>query len=158
MMRSIPSWCFLALFLSGPAAAQSNPRALEMDLARDFLALELAGWRLPDPVLDCIESLRLKYLEPGTFGAAEMAVDPILVDGAGPFARVVGIDADPNDRRKKIVRIQWLIEESKTVQTYADQFVMVLNEPGRGSDEAGGAAAMLREPDRLVVRRECFGG
>ncbi len=38
-MRSIPSWCFLALFLCGPAAAQTNPRALESDLARDFLAL-----------------------------------------------------------------------------------------------------------------------
>ncbi len=156
-MRSIPSWCFLALFLSGPAVAQSNPRALEMDLARDFLALELAGWRLPDPVVDCIESLRLKHLEPGSFGAAEMAVDPILVDGPGPFARIVGIEQDPNDRRRKIVRIQWLVEESKVAKIYADQFVMVLNETGRG-DDASGAAVMLREPDRLVVRRECFGG
>ena len=67
------------------------------------------------------------------------------------------IEQDPNDRRRKIVRIQWLVEESKVARTYPDQFVMVLNDTGRG-DDASGAAAMLREPDRLVVRRECFGG
>lgn len=156
-MRSIPSWCFLALFLCGPAAAQTNPRALESDLARDFLALELAGWRLPDPVLDCIETLRLTRLEPGTFGAAEMAVDPILVDGPGPFARVVSIDPDPSDRRRRIVRIQWLVPEPGGLKIYPDQFVMAMNDPGRG-EQGGGAAAMMREPDRLVVRRECFGG
>jgi hypothetical protein len=150
-MQSIPSLCFLALFLSGPVAAQTNPRALEMELARDFLALELAGWRLPDPVVDCIETLRLSRLEPGTFGAAEMAVDPILVDGPGPFARVVSIEPDPADRRRRIVRIQWLVTEQGTSRTYNDMFVMAMN-------DAGGAAAMMREPDRLVVRRECFGG
>ncbi len=150
-MRSIPSWCFLALFLSGPAAAQSNPRALETELARDFLALELAGWRLPDPVLDCIETLRLTRLEPGSFGAAEMAVDPILVDGPGPFARIVSIDPDPSDRRRRIVRIQWLVTEQGTSRIYGDMFVMAMN-------DSGGAATMMREPDRLVVRRECFGG
>ncbi len=150
-MQSIPSLCFLVLFLSGPVAAQTQPRTLEMELARDFLALELAGWRLPDPVLDCIETLRLSRLEPGSFGAAEMAVDPILVDGPGPFARVVSIEPDPVDRRRRIVRIQWLVIEQGASKTYNDMFVMAMN-------DAGGAAAMMREPDRLVVRRECFGG
>ena len=150
-MQSIPSLCFLVLFLSGPVAAQTQPRTLEMELARDFLALELAGWRLPDPVLDCIETLRLSRLEPGSFGAAEMAVDPILVDGPGPFARVVSIEPDPVDRRRRIVRIQWLVVDQGTSRTYNDMFVMAMN-------DAGGAAAMMREPDRLVVRRECFGG
>ena len=150
-MRSIPSLCFLVLFLSGPVAAQTPPRTLEMELARDFLALELAGWRLPDPVLDCIETLRLSRLEPGSFGAAEMAVDPILVDGPGPFARVVSIEPDPADKRRRIVRIQWLVVDQGAAKTYNDMFVMAMN-------DAGGAAAMMREPDRLVVRRECFGG
>lgn len=150
-MQSIPSLCFLVLFLSGPVAAQTPPRTLEMELARDFLALELAGWRLPDPVLDCIETLRLSRLEPGSFGAAEMAVDPILVDGPGPFARIVSIEPDPADRRRRIVRIQWLVTEKGAAKTHNDMFVMAMN-------DAGGAAAMMREPDRLVVRRECFGG
>lgn len=149
-MRSIPSLCFLVLFLSGPVAAQTPPRTLEAELARDFLALELAGWRLPDPVLDCIETLRLSRLEPGTFGAGEMAVDPILVDGPGPFARVVSIEPDPADRRRRIVQIQWVVMEQGTSKTLNDMFVMAMN-------DAGEAAAMMREPDRLVVRRECFG-
>lgn len=150
-MQSIPSLCFVALFLSGPVAAQTTSRMLETELARDFLALELAGWRLPDPVLECIETLRLSRLEPGTFGAGEMAVDPILVDGPGPFARIVSIEADPDDRRRRIVRIQWLVTEQGTSRIHNDMFVMAMN-------DAGGAAAMMREPDRLVVRRECFGG
>jgi hypothetical protein len=157
-MRSIPSWCFLALIWTLPAGAQAPARGPEMDLARDFLALELAGWRLPDPVLDCIESLRLSRLEPGTFGAAEMAVDPVLVDGAGPFTRIVGIDPDPPDRRRRIVRFQWLVPENGGARAIPDQFTMVLNDAGRSDPDSGGAAAMLREPDRLVVRRECFGG
>jgi hypothetical protein len=107
---------------------------------------------------DCLESLRLKHLEPGTFGASEMAVDPILVDGPGPFARVVAIEPDPGNRRRRIVQIQWLIQTSGGLQTIADQFTMAINEPGRSVEEGGGAAAMMREPDRLVVRRECFGG
>jgi hypothetical protein len=150
-MQSIPSLCFVALFLSGPVAAQTTSRTLETELARDFLALELAGWRLPDPVLECIETLRLSRLEPGTFGAGEMAVDPILVDGPGPFARIVSIEVDPDDRRRRIVRIQWLVTEQGTSRIHNDMFVMAMN-------DAGGAAAMMREPDRLVVRRECFGG
>jgi hypothetical protein len=150
-MRSKRAIFALALLLpclgAGPAAAQRDPRGAEADLARDFLALELAGWRLPDPMMECIEALKLSRLEPGTFGASEMAVDPLLVDPPGPHARIVAIEPDPADRRQRIVRFEWLVRG----RAFADRFVMVLN-------DAQGDAAMMREPDRLVVRRECFGG
>lgn len=158
MRTTFKCLCLLALLLPAPAFAQGQSRALETELAQDFLALELAGWRLPDPVTDCLEGLRLKHLEPGTFGASEMAVDPILVDGPGPFARLVGIEPDPADRRRKIVRFQWLVLSGNGTRAFSDQFTMAINDPGRGDDDASGAAAMMREPDRLVVRRECFGG
>ncbi|MBI1245835.1 MAG: hypothetical protein GC202_12580 [Alphaproteobacteria bacterium] len=158
-MRTFFKCLFLLALLSpGLAVAQGSARQIETELAQDFLALELAGWRLPDPVTDCLESLRLKHLEPGTFGAIEMAVDPILVDGAGPFARLVSIDPDPQNRHRRTVRIQWLVPDGTAIRTIADQFTMAINDPGRADEGASGAAAMLREPDRLVVRRECFGG
>ena len=145
---------FLACPAASPAGAQTDGRTLETELARDFLALELAGWRLPDPVLDCIEKLRLARLAPGTYGAAEMAVDPVLVDGAGPHARVVEIEADPADRRRKIVRFQWFVREGGVARTFADRFTMAVDP----ADRSGAAATMMMEPERLVVRRECFGG
>jgi hypothetical protein len=145
---------FLACPAAVPAGAQTDGRALENELARDFLALELAGWRLPDPVLDCIEKLRLTRLAPGTYGAAEMAVDPVLVDGAGPHAQVVEIASDPTDRRRRIVRFQWFVREGSAARTLQDRFTMAIDP----ADRSGTAATMMMEPERLVVRRECFGG
>lgn len=158
-MRRIHKYLYLlAALLPATALAQGGMRPVETELAQDFLALELAGWRLPDPMTQCLEGLRLRHLEPGTYGSVEMAVDPILVDGPGPFARLVAIEPDPADRRRRIVRIQWLIPNGTGTRTIADRFTMAINDPARADETAGGAAAMLREPDRLVVRRECFGG
>lgn len=157
-MRSLRKLWVLAFFLACPAAlpagAQTDGRALETELANDFLALELAGWRLPDPVLDCIEKLRLARLAPGTYGAAELAVDPILADGAGPHAQVDEISTDPVDRRRRIVRFQWLVQDGGTARRFPDRFTMAVDT----ADRTGASATMLREPERLVVRRECFGG
>lgn len=154
-MRSIHVY-FLSVFvlLAGaavPASAQRDARGTEMALALDFLALELAGWRLPDPALDCIEGLKLVLLESGTFGASEMSVDPVLLDGPGPHARILAIEPDPADRRRRIVRFEWLVASQGRVRAVADRFVMVLNDQQED-------AAMMREPDQLMVRRECFGG
>jgi hypothetical protein len=156
-MRSIRA-IFLSAVLAAsiwaaPAQAQAprDARGGEMALALDFLTLELAGWRLPDPVQECLDKLDLRLLEPGTFGASEMAVDPILLDGVGPHARILGIDGDPSDRRRRIVRFEWLIPTGGRIRAVADRFVMLLN-------DQQGEAAMMREPEQLVVRRECFGG
>jgi hypothetical protein len=140
-----------ALLCAAPAHAQRDSRGGEAALALDFLALELAGWRLPDPVPECLETLELKLLEPGTFGASEMATDPILLDGAGPHARINAIDGDPTDRRRRIVRFDWLIAAEGRIRAVPDRFVMLLN-------DQQGDAAMMREPEQLIVRRECFGG
>ena len=137
-----------------PAGTQTDGRVLENEFARDFLALELAGWRLPDPVLDCIEKLRLSRLAPGTYGAAELAVDPVLVDGEGPHARILEIETDPTDRRRRVVRFQWLVVEGAATRTVPDRFTMAVDP----TDRTGSAATMMMEPERLVVRRECFGG
>jgi hypothetical protein len=91
----------LALAAS-PALAQD--RALEMEIAREFLSLELAGWRLPDPVESCLTELTLRRLEPTTFGNTEMIDQPELVDPPGPHARVVRIDPDGGDRRRRLAR------------------------------------------------------
>jgi hypothetical protein len=145
----------LALLWAGPATAQS---ALETELARDFMALELAGWRLPDPDIGCLERLRLARLEPGSYGASEMAVDPIPVDGQGPHYRILGIDPHPGDRRRRIVRFEWVVREQGRARALPDRFEFAMNDPTRSDDDARGVAAMMREPDRLVVRRECLGG
>ena len=154
-MKRFAPLAFLALFWAGPATAQT---ALEMELARDFIALELAGWRLPDPDIGCLERLRLIRLEPGSYGASEMAVDPIPVDGPGPHYRILGIDPHPTDRRRRWVRFEWVIREQGRARSLPDRFEFAMNDPTRSDDDARGVAAMMREPDRLVVRRECLGG
>lgn len=141
----------LALAAS-PALAQD--RALEMEIAREFLSLELAGWRLPDPVESCLTELTLRRLEPTTFGNTEMIDQPELVDPPGPHARVVRIDPDGGDRRRRLARFEWLLPGTDGNPTVVpDSFVFIINDSGGDR----GAASMVREPARLVVRRECFG-
>ncbi|MCZ8123558.1 MAG: hypothetical protein O9277_09040 [Magnetospirillum sp.] len=140
---------------AGPVQAQS---ALETELARDFLALELAGWRLPDPDIACLEALRLARLEPGSYGASEMSVDPIPVEGAGSHYRILAVEPHPTDRRRRIVRFEWSVREQGRARSLPDRFEFAMNDPTRSDDDARGVAAMMREPDRLVVRRECLGG
>lgn len=145
----------LSLFaLAGPHAATAQDRAaLEMEIAREFLMLELAGWRLPDPVDSCLSELSLKRLEATTFGNTEMIDQPELVDPPGPHARIVRIEPD-GDRRRRLARIEWLLPAAGGTQTAVpDSFVFVVNDAGGDR----GAASMVREPTHLVVRRECFG-
>jgi hypothetical protein len=147
---------FLALLLgAAPSHAQS---AQEMELARDFLALELAGWRLPDPDPVCLDTLQLARLEPGSYGASEMAVDPIPVDGAGPFYRGLTVEPHPTDRRRRIARFEWTLRDQGRNRVIPDRFEFAVNPANSGDDAARGLATMMREPDWIVVRRECMGG
>jgi hypothetical protein len=143
----------VALGASGAATAQDRA-TLEMEVAREFLLLELAGWRLPDPVESCLTELSLRRLEPTTFGNTEMIDQPELVDPPGPHARIVRIEPEGGDRRRRLARIEWLLPASGGTPTATpDSFVFVINDSGGDR----GAASMVREPVRLVVRRECFG-
>jgi hypothetical protein len=142
---------------AGGAAAQAPApnRALETEIAREFVTLELAGWRLPDPTQDCIDKLQLKYLFAGAFGASVLIDEPELVAPPGPFYRITQIDLDPNDRRRRIVRLEWLLKTARgAARPVRDSFTFALNEAGGD----GGTANMVREPQHMVIRRECFGG
>jgi hypothetical protein len=150
---AIPFVLLAAAF--GPARAQAPDRALEMEIAREFMALELAGWRLPDPVEACLTELALKRLEPMAFGNTEMIDAPEQVDPPGPHYRIVRVEPEPGDRRRRLVRIEWLLPAAGgNVSARPDSFVFVIND----ADGGRGAASMLREPTHLVIRRECFGG
>ena len=142
---------------AGVATAQAPApnRALDAEIAREFMTLELAGWRLPDPTEECIEKLQLKFLTAGAFGASELVDQPELVDPPGPFYRIVQIDPDPGDRRRRVVRIEWLLKTPRgAARAVRDSFTFAINEAG----DEGGTANMVREPQHLVIRRECFGG
>jgi hypothetical protein len=140
--------------LAAPRAATAQDRALEMEVVREFLALELAGWRLPDPVESCLTELTLRRLEPMAFGATEMIDQPELVDPPGPHARIVRVEPEGGDRRRRLARIEWLLPGAGgTQQIVPDSFVFVVNDGGGDR----GTASMVREPARLVIRRECFG-
>jgi hypothetical protein len=144
---------FAALTMSAPAAAQA-PAAVEREIALEFLRLELAGWRLPNPEETCLAALRLRRLEAAPYGAVEMIEDPILVDGDGPFVRGLALAADGADPRRRVVRFEWAVPGPQGTRFLRDSFVFAINDLGA----AGEAASMLREPQRLVVRRECFPG
>lgn len=133
--------------LGSPANAQSP---LDMEVAQDFLQLELAGWRLPDPVEECLTNLRLRRLEPMAFGNEDLIDQPELVDPPGPFYRVVRVDVDPANRRRRIVQFEWLLPAS----VVRDSFSFSV---GGDSASGGGRAMMQREPERMVIRRECYG-
>lgn len=142
----------LGVTLSLPSAAQN---AADMELATEFLALELAGWRLPDPMEECLVSLSLRRLEPMAFGNEDMVDQPELVDPPGPHYRVLRIDSDPANRRRRNVQFEWLVAGPSGSRPIRDTFVFTI-----GGDPAvgGGRATMQREPEHLVIRRECFGG
>ncbi len=137
----------LPLLTAGGAAAQSS---LEATIANEFLQLELAGWRLPDPVETCLTSLPLRALEPMSYGSEDMIDQPELVDPPGPHYRVVRIEPDSRNRRQRIVQFDWLVQD----RAIRDSFAFALGgDPSIGS----GRPTMQREPERLVIRRECFG-
>jgi hypothetical protein len=136
----------LALF--GAHARAQSP--IETAIANEFLQLELAGWRLPDPVEECLTSLPLRALEPMSYGSEDMVDQPELVDPPGPHFRVVRIDSDPRNRRFRIVQFEWLVQG----RSIRDSFAFAMGgDPSAGS----GRPTMQREPERLVIRRECFG-
>lgn len=143
-----------ALTLTGPAEVRAQA-AMEMELATEFLTLELAGWRLPDPTEECLVNLRLRRLEPASFGSEDLIDQPELVDPPGPHFRVVRIEADPGNRRRRIVQFDWLLGPEGAQRPVRDSFAFSL---GGDPNVGGGRPIMQREPERLVIRRECFGG
>jgi hypothetical protein len=142
----------VTLAFAAPAAAQSPA---EMTLAQEFLSLELAGWRLPDPVEECLTGLSLRQLEPMAFGNEDLIDQPELVDPPGPHFRIQRIETDPRSRARRIVQFEWLLRgPGGAIVPVRDSFVMTIG----GNPAAGtGRPTMQREPERLVVRRECFG-
>jgi hypothetical protein len=141
---------------SPPSAAQS-PAAIEREIAIEFIRLELAGWRLPTPDEGCLAALKLRRLEATPYGAVEMIEDPILVDGDGPFIRALSLAPEAGDARRRVVRFEWTVPGAQGNRALRDSFTFAINDLAAGPG-AGGAASMLREPQRLVVRRECFPG
>lgn len=152
VFRPAAAGAIVGLLLTPPAAAQS---AADMELATEFLSLELAGWRLPDPTEECLVSLRLRRLEPMAFGSEDMVDQPELVDPPGPHYRVLRIESDSGNRRRRTVQFEWLLPGPAGPRSIHDSFAFTI-----GGDPAvgGGRAMMQREPERLVIRRECFGG
>jgi hypothetical protein len=132
----------------GPAAAQSPA---DMEIAQEFLTLELAGWRLPDPVEECLTGLQLKRLEPMAYGSEDLIDQPDLVDPPGPHFRILRIEPEPGDPRRRVVSFEWLLPAagggSRAVR---DSFIFALS-------GGAGRPVMQREPDHMVIRRECFG-
>ncbi len=137
---------------AAPIRAQS---AIDMELAQEFLTLELAGWRLPDPTEECLTGLRLRRLEPMAFGSEDLVDQPELVDPPGPHYRILRVESDAANRRRRVVQFEWLLPAGESAKVVRDSFAFTV-----GSDPAvgGGRAMMQREPERLVIRRECFGG
>jgi hypothetical protein len=156
------SWRFgrpaMLLLIAGTLAlsvgAALRAQGTDAQLVEDFMALELAGWRLPEPSEECLAGLRLQVLEATPFGNAEMIDQPELVDPPGPFYRILRVETDPSDRRQRTVRLEWLLPGSGDTKAIPDSFAYKLNNPGGDR----GAATMSREPERLIVRRECYGG
>jgi hypothetical protein len=144
----------IAALLGVTLGASVRAQSTDAQLVEDFMTLELAGWRLPEPSEECLASVRLQTLEATAFGNSEMIDQPELVDPPGPFYRILRIEADPADRRLRTVRLEWLLPGSGDPKPIPDSFVYRLNAPGGDR----GAATMLREPERLIVRRECYGG
>lgn len=137
------------------ALAQTRDRALELDIARELMELELAGWRLPDPVEACLATLALRRLEPMAFGAIELIDQPDLVDPPGPHFRALRVEPDPGEPRRLVVSFQWLSRDGTgRPRVIDDSMVFVIN------DARGGKASIsvVREPNHMVVHRECFGG
>ena len=81
-MRPLVLACAIALATaavapSGRSSAQMSP---DSEVAQEFLALELAGWRLPDPTEECLTGLTLRRLEPMAYGSEDLIDDSVLAD------------------------------------------------------------------------------
>jgi hypothetical protein len=143
----------LAVGTATPVLAQAS---LDTETAQEFLALELAGWRLPDPVEECLTRLTLRRLEPMAYGSEDLIDQPELVDPPGPHFRILRVEPDSGNRQRRVVQFEWLIRgPGGAPRTIRDTFTFLSGgDPARG----GGRPIMQREPDHMVIRRECFGG
>jgi hypothetical protein len=140
---------------TAPVEAQQRDRTLELDIARELMELELAGWRLPDPVEECLSELALQRLEPMAFGAPELIEPPALVDPPGPHFRALAVGPEAGDPRRLVVRFEWVMPTPDgRPEIRGDFLVYVINEVRDGK----AAISVVREPQFMVVRRECFGG
>ena len=147
---------FAALLVAtAPAWSQQRDRAAEIEIARELMALELAGWRLPDPVEECLTELPLSRLEPMAFGAQELIDQPELVDPPGPNFRNLTVEPEPGDAKRLMMRFEWITPDPAGRSVFrADSMVFVINELRAGK----ASVSVVREPRYMVVRRECFGG
>jgi hypothetical protein len=145
-----------ATALLGSISIVHGQASVDTEIAQEFLALELAGWRLPDPVEDCLTGLSLKRLEPMAYGSEDLIDQPDLVDPPGPHVRNVRVEPDPASRGRRIVQFEWLVPgPGGAPRAIRDSFTFLIGgDPARG----GGRPTMQREPDHMVIRRECFGG
>lgn len=136
-----------------PAAAQLP---VDTEVAQEFLTLELAGWRLPDPMEECLTGLTLRRLEPMAYGSEDLVDQPDLVDPPGPHFRILRVEPEPGNSRRRNVQFEWLLPGSGGApRTIRDSFAFAIGgDPMRG----GGRPTMQREPEHMVIRRECFGG
>ncbi len=142
----------LTAALSATAALAQS--ATDTEIATDFLDLELAGWRLPDPVETCLTGLSLKRLEPMAYGSEDLIDQPELVDPPGPYVRILRIDPEPGNPRSRVVQIEWLLHgPDGAARPLRDSFTFApIGPAGRG-----GHPVMEHEPEHMVIRRECFG-
>lgn len=145
----------LCMMVSAGARMAAGQNAADMEIAQEFLTLEVAGWRLPDPVEQCLTGLSLKRLEPMAYGSEDLIDQPELVDPPGPFYRILRIDPEPGNPRRRVVQFEWLLPgPGGAVKPLRDSFVFALV----GNPAANvGRPVMQREPDHMVIRRECFG-
>src|SRR5258708_38697660 len=120
-----------------------------MEIAQEFLALELAGWRLPDPVEQCLTGLSLRRLEPMAYGSEDLIDQPDLVDPPGPFFRILRIDPDPGNPRRRTVQFEWLLPgPGGTTRPLRDSFTFPLS----GNPPAGiGRPGMQHGPHHTVI-------
>jgi len=154
LRAAIASFVLVLMVMTRAPMAQAQ-NAADVELAQEFLALEVAGWRLPDPVDQCLTSLTLKRLEPMAYGSEDLIDQPELVDPPGPFYRILRVDPEPGNPRRRIVQFEWLLPgPGGAVHPLRDSFVFAL----MGNAAANvGRPVMQREPDHMVIRRECFG-
>src|SRR5215831_14047909 len=127
ILRTGAACLFLAIAPLVGARMTAAQTSADMEIAQEFLTLEVAGWRLPDPVEQCLTGLSLKRLEAMAYGSEDLIDQPELVDPPGPFYRILRIDPEPGNPRRRIVQFEWLLPgPGGAVRPLRDSFVFAL--------------------------------
>src|SRR5258708_7131661 len=130
-LRFLSLYLVAGLMIAGPVAAQLS---VDTEVAQEFLTLELAGWRLPDPMEECLTSLTLRRLEPMAYGSEDLVDQPDLVDPPGPHFRILRVEPDANNRRRRNVQFEWLLPTGGgATRAVRDSFAFIIGgDPTRG--------------------------